>query len=180
MKKPTALNRARSQSDHPRRAPAAPNAADDRDTVKQGSRVRLHLEIRLEDGTEAMSTFSEEPLEISIGGGTLVPELERLLVGLCPGSEEHFLAHGDDLYGARTPDRIHWLERKTFPKGLSPTPGQVIAFETPGGHETGGVVLAVDGDQVQVDFNHPLAGHSLQMRVEILAVSNPDCPSENP
>lgn len=180
MKEPTAPNPARPRSDQPRKASAEPNTADDGDTVRQGSRVRLHLAIRLEDGTEAVSTLSEEPLELAIGDGTLVPELERLLVGLRPGSVEHFLAHGDDLYGPRTPDRVHWVERKTFPEALAPAPGQVIAFETPGGHETGGMVLAVDGDQVQVDFNHPLAGRSLQIRVEILTVSNPGCPSKNP
>jgi len=153
---------------------------DARNTVGRGSRVRLHLEIRLADGTEALSTFADEPIEVTIGDGTLVPELERLLLGLHPGSDEQILAHGDDLYGPRSPERIQWLDRDVFPAGLSPAPGQVIAFDTPGGQETGGVLLAVDGDRVQVDFNHPLAGRSLRIRAEILAVSNPDSPGKNP
>jgi FKBP-type peptidyl-prolyl cis-trans isomerase SlpA len=168
------------ESTQPRRASAEPKTADDRDIVRRDTRVRLHLEIRLEDGTEAISTFADEPLELSIGDGTLVAELERALLGLRPGSEAHFPAHGDDLYGPRTPDRIHWLDRKTFPEGFSPAPGQVIAFDMPGGHETGGTVVAVDGNRVQVDFNHPLAGRLLQIRVEVLAVSNADRASENP
>jgi FKBP-type peptidyl-prolyl cis-trans isomerase SlpA len=47
----------------------------------------------------------------------------------------------------------------------------VVAFETPGGQELAGLVLAVEGDLVQVDLNHPLSGRPLNIEVEILAVA---------
>ena len=53
---------------------------------------------------------------------------------------------------------------------LEPEPGQVIAFTTPGGDDMAGIVIALDGRQVQVDFNHPLAGRSLTVRAQVLAV----------
>ena len=57
-----------------------------------------------------------------------------------------------------------------FPPELDPAPGQVVAFETPGGHETSGVVMEREGERVRVDFNHPFAGRSLTLRVKVLAV----------
>lgn len=147
--------------------------------IKSGSKVRLHLEMLLQDGTEALSTFGEEPLVLRIGDGTLAPGLEKLLLGLPSKANERFLANGDDLYGPRVSEKVHWLELSAFPSDLAPTPGQVVAFDTPGGQETAGVVLGVEDDRVQVDFNHPLAGRSLHIRVQILDVSEPDSKQEN-
>ncbi|HPQ25536.1 MAG TPA: peptidylprolyl isomerase, partial [Gammaproteobacteria bacterium] len=43
--------------------------------ILPGSPVVLHLSIALEDGTEAISTFGEEPVSVTIGDGTLQPGL---------------------------------------------------------------------------------------------------------
>ncbi|MEA3275857.1 MAG: FKBP-type peptidyl-prolyl cis-trans isomerase [Pseudomonadota bacterium] len=146
--------------------------------IQPRSQVRLHLEIHLEEGTEALSTLGEEPLDCTLGDGTLVPGLERLLLGLEPGADVRFLADGSYLYGSRSEEKIHWLPREGFPE--DPTPGQVVAFGAPGGQETAGIVLATESDRVQVDFNHPLSGRSLRIRVHILAVSNLNKAQENP
>ena len=34
------------------------------------------------------------------------------------------------------------------------------------------MIMTVDGNSVQVDFSHPLAGHDLSFDVEILAVES--------
>jgi FKBP-type peptidyl-prolyl cis-trans isomerase SlpA len=96
--------------------------------------------------------------------------LERLLIGLGAGDDAPILADGTELYGPRDPEKIHWMARTDFPSGLEPAPGQIVAFETPGGQETVGLVLAVDAHRVQVDFNHPLAGRPLQVQARILSV----------
>jgi FKBP-type peptidyl-prolyl cis-trans isomerase SlpA len=139
-------------------------------TIQPGARATLHLSIRLQDGTVALDTFEEEPLSFRVGNGTLVPELEGLLGGLRAGDETNFLVDGSDLYGPRVSEKIHWMDASDFPAGMHLAPGQMVAFETPGGHEMAGVVLAVGDEGVQVDFNHPLAGRSLQIRVQVLDV----------
>ena len=44
--------------------------------ILPGCPVTLHLSIALEDGTEAVSTFGEDPIELQMGDGTLRPGLE--------------------------------------------------------------------------------------------------------
>jgi len=56
---------------------------------------------------------------------------------------------------------------------VTPEAGQLIAFQLPDGEETAGLVLEVADGQVEVDFNHPLAGHEIRFSVEILSVANP-------
>ena len=141
--------------------------------AEPGCELRLHLEIRLPDGTQALSTFDEEPLAVRLGDGALAPGLEQILLGLAEGSQIDLLADGSDLYGPRDEAKVHWMARSEFPADIDPVPGQVLAFDSPGGHETAGVVLRVDGERVQVDFNHPLSGRSLQIRAQLLAVTPP-------
>ena len=56
--------------------------------ILPGSQVTLHLAIRLEDGTEALSTFDEDPVELQMGDGTLQPGLELALYGLKAGDRQ--------------------------------------------------------------------------------------------
>gem|GEM_PF-5298 len=141
------------------------------DSVGPGSHLEMHLEIRLQDGTVALSTWGEDPLTLTLGDGTLTPGLESLLLGLVPGREAQFLVSGDDIYGPRDPDNVHWLPVADFPHGQATKPGQVVAFETPGGHEVAGLVLEVEAEAVRVDLNHPLSGRPLNIRALILGVA---------
>jgi FKBP-type peptidyl-prolyl cis-trans isomerase SlpA len=138
--------------------------------IGPGRSVSMHLEVRFGDGFLALSTFDAEPVDCTIGDGTLTPGLEDALAGLAPGEEQTILGSGSELFADYDPANVHWLETADFPPDLDPTPGQVVSFETPGGHETGGLVLGRDGDRVQVDFNHPFAGRSLALRVRVIAV----------
>jgi FKBP-type peptidyl-prolyl cis-trans isomerase 2 len=147
---------------------------------RPGQALTLHLEVRFHDGFVALSTFGGEPIRCRIGDGTLAPGLEAALTGVVVGRVEILLAGGSDLFGDYDPDRIHWVDLPPPEPGpgLDPGPdpggclaqGQLVAFATPGGHETGGLILEVEGGRARVDFNHPFAGRSLTLKVQILAL----------
>lgn len=141
--------------------------------IQRGARVKMHLDIRLGDGTEVLSSLDDQPLEFSLGDGTLAPGLEDLIVGLRAGADARFLAEGSAIYGPRDDANIHWLSRTEVPADLGLTRGQILAFEAPGGQEVAGRLLELDADQMKVDFNHPLSGHSLQIRAIVLSATNP-------
>ena len=142
--------------------------------IQPGSRVRLHLAIKLADGTVAESTFDGEPLDIAIGDGTLVQGLEVALYGMRAGQRQTLTLHPDQAYGARDPEALGWLPRIQFPVDMALQPGALIGFEGPDGEEIAALILAVETDRVQVDFNHPLAGKPIVFESEILAVEPPD------
>jgi FKBP-type peptidyl-prolyl cis-trans isomerase SlpA len=141
--------------------------------IAPGRAVALHLEVRFQDGFVALSTFDDAPIACTIGDGTLTAALETTLLGLAPGSETYVVAHGSELFSPYDEANIHWLELSDFPPDIAPEPGLVVAFTTPGGHETAGMILELDADRVRVDFNHPFAGRSLTIRVRILSVTEP-------
>jgi FKBP-type peptidyl-prolyl cis-trans isomerase SlpA len=144
------------------------NGADN--GIAPGRAVELHMEIRFQDGFVALSTFDTEPIVCTIGDGTLTPELEGTLMGLEAGSDTYVVARGSELFSPYDESNIHWMDVADFPPGIEPVPGLVVAFETPGGHETSGVILELDAERVRVDFNHPFAGRSLTIRVKVVSV----------
>ena len=141
-----------------------------RHEITPGYRVRLHCRLALTDGTEALSTFDSEPIEFTMGDGTLPPSLELALYGLRAGDDQTLTLLPEQAFGRHDPALIHELPRGDFPDGLAPAVGQIVAFATPDGDETAGAVVEVGDRLVRVDFNHPLAGRAVVFRVEVLEV----------
>jgi FKBP-type peptidyl-prolyl cis-trans isomerase SlpA len=138
--------------------------------VSPQSRVTLHLALTLEDGTVAESTFGAEPFTFTMGDGSLVRGLEIALYGLVPGARQRLQLEPGQTWGLRDPQRIHRMPRAAFAPELELAPGAIVGFETPQGEELAGAVLEVGEHDIEVDFNHPLAGHTVIYEVEILEV----------
>ncbi|HSH27347.1 MAG TPA: peptidylprolyl isomerase [Wenzhouxiangella sp.] len=144
--------------------------------IQPGSRVRLHLAIRLADGTVAESSFDDEPLDIVIGDGTLVRGLELALYGMRPGQQQTLTLHPEQAFGAHDPEAVGWLPRDRFPADMKLEPGTLVGFagaEGTGDEEAAALVIAIEAERVQIDFNHPLAGKAIIFESEILSVEPP-------
>ncbi len=140
--------------------------------IVPGSAVTLHFSLSLPDGTEAISTFDEEPLSFEMGDETFQPAMELALYGLKAGGEQTLTLTPEQAYGQPEPGLVQHLPRADF-GGLEPEVGQIMSFTMGESGETMGVIREIDADEVVVDFNHPLAGHEVVFRVKILEVGLP-------
>jgi len=139
--------------------------------IQPGDTVVLHCAITLEDGTVAESTFGEEPIEITMGDeSVLINGLQLALYGLKVGDRESILVDPDNAFGMPDNEAIQDMPLTDFPPDMVLQEGQIISFSTPDGEEIPGAIKAVGKEQVQVDFNHPLAGHELKFEAEILEI----------
>jgi FKBP-type peptidyl-prolyl cis-trans isomerase SlpA len=136
-------------------------------------RVTMHFSLSLLDGTEAVSTYNEAPLEFILGDGTMEPLLEYALLGLRAGDEQSLQISGDEVYGPLDESKIHWLPITAFPANLSICEAQIIAFTSEQGEELPGVIMQIEKERVLVDFNHPLSGKAFIYNVTIINVEQP-------
>ena len=135
-----------------------------------GSRICLHFTLRLKQSARiAETTRGQLPMRLTIGEGTLHPALEAVLYGMEAGESRRFDL-GPDTYGFRDPQNVYRLSRDQFTDERALEPGNLMAFDLPNGQVIPGLITAVSGAAVTVDFNHPLAGESLEFEVEILEV----------
>jgi len=137
--------------------------------IAAGMQVTLNFAIALEDGSVVDGNFERAPASFRIGDGTMPEGFERCLLGLRAGDERRFRLAPSQGFGHGSPANVLTLPRQRFAAELSLEPGLVVDFTTAAG-SLPGVVKAVAGDRVLVDFNHPLAGRTLIFAVAIRAV----------
>ena len=140
--------------------------------INMNSLVLLHYSLAFTDETIIETSFDDEPVQIEMGQHDITEGMELAIFGLEEGAEQTITLTPEQTFGFRDEDNIHDMPASDFPDNLKPTPGLAFSFETPDGEDIPGTVVKMSGDNVEVDFNHPLAGHELVFRVEILGINN--------
>lgn len=137
--------------------------------IDEGMEVTLHFTLKLEDGAVVDSTKEKAPATFQLGDGNLPPGFEAPLKGLTDGDTGSFEIAPEHAFGQHNPQSIQRLKREDFGDEALEV-GMVMSFSDPSGGELPGVISAIDGEQIDVDFNHPLAGRTLTFEVEVISV----------
>lgn len=137
-------------------------------TAKRGDTVRVHYEGRLDDGTVFDSSRGRAPLEVTLGDGRVIPGFERAIEGLEVGQRRTARVPPDEAYGPRSPELVLQVSREQFP--VAPEVGQSFQLRTADGGSVRVRVTAMDGDAVEIDANHPLAGEVLTFDLELVEI----------
>ncbi len=146
---------------------------DPANKIAPGSQITMHFSLALPDGTEAASTFGDEPTTFVMGEGAISEGLELCLYGLVAGDKQTLTLEPEQAFGPRDESKIHPMPRSNFEPNMELEEGLVIGFTTPDGHELAGIVLEIQEQEVVIDFNHPLAGSEVVFKVEIVTVDAP-------
>jgi FKBP-type peptidyl-prolyl cis-trans isomerase SlpA len=136
--------------------------------IDQGIRVTLYFSLSLENGEIVDTNFDAMPATFTLGDGNLLPGFEVPLIGLEAGSQGEFVIAPEHAFGQRNPENIQKLSRDNFDQE-SLQIGDVFSFQN-GDGELPGVITAIEVEDVEVDFNHPLAGRSIIFTVDIVDV----------
>ena len=115
---------------------------------------------------------SEEggPLAYIHGNGQLIPGLETALEGRGKGDKIAVDVPPEQGYGERDEEGVQTVARNQFDDSVEIEVGmQFEAQDDDDGHQIV-TVVAVDGENITLDTNHPLAGKNLRFEVEILDV----------
>ena len=139
--------------------------------INQNSKVTLNFSIALENGDLVDSNFGKEPATFEMGDGSLLPGFESSLRGLSAGDKKEFLISKENGFGVSNPNNIQSFKPSDFASGLELSEGLIVSFADASGGELPGVIKSI-GDDIEVDFNHPLAGHELMFAVEIIKIVN--------
>jgi FKBP-type peptidyl-prolyl cis-trans isomerase SlpA len=130
-------------------------------TVCEGTRVFLNFSLSLDDGSEVDSNFDRDPVDFTVGDGSLLPGFERLLFGMGAGDRQVFTVTPEAAFGQHNENNIQVMSRDTFDDDVDLEVGLVLSFADAAGAELPGMVLAFDDSEVSIDFNHPLAGRTI-------------------
>jgi peptidylprolyl isomerase len=119
--------------------------------AKDGDKVRIHYTGRLTDGTVFDSSEGQEPLEFTLGAGNIIPGFETGTLGMTVGEKKTIQIAPEDAYGERRDELVAVVKLSEFPEGID--------------------VTEINGEEVTLDANHPLAGETLVFEVELIALN---------
>ncbi|WP_161881337.1 FKBP-type peptidyl-prolyl cis-trans isomerase [Deinococcus alpinitundrae] len=111
---------------------------------------------------------SGEPLTYLQGHGNIIPGLEQALDGHAAGDQLQVTVQPEDGYGERDEEAIQIIAREDFDDDIEV--GATYFAQAEDGSVTPFTVVSLEGDDVTVDFNPPLAGEVLNFDVTVKSV----------
>lgn len=132
--------------------------------------VSMHYKLTDNEGNVLDSSEGSEPLTYLHGAGNIIPGLEKALVGKVEGDTQQVTVEPAEAYGEVMPELTQTVDKAAFQGVESVEVGMSFEAQTSDGSVQHIVVTKVDGEQVTVDANHPLAGVVLNFDVEIVSV----------
>lgn len=127
------------------------------------------------DGQIADQSQPGQPLQFICGFGMLLPKFEEAVMGKEPGESVSFTLEAKDGYGEVIPEAIVELPKSVFMMDGKVADeilfvGSQIPMATAEGQHMMGVVKEVKEESVMMDFNHPMAGKTLNFDVTVVDV----------
>ncbi|MFI3282306.1 MAG: peptidylprolyl isomerase [Rikenellaceae bacterium] len=127
------------------------------------------------DGVVADQSPEGQPLQFVFGTGMLLPKFEEAIVGMSAGEKTSFTLKAKDGYGEVAAEAVVELPKTIFMvDGVVAEDilvvGNVVPMGDANGNRMNGVIVSIAEESVTMDFNHPMAGKTLNFEVEIDSV----------
>ena len=132
--------------------------------VKNGDRVTIEYEGMLENGEIIESSADTGSFELEVGAGSMPPGFENALLDTKEGETRTVILQPNEAFGHRDKKLLHTVDRTVFGDNVTPKIGMIIGMtvENDGQKQKiPALVTAVNGQEVSIDFNHPLAGKAI-------------------
>jgi FKBP-type peptidyl-prolyl cis-trans isomerase SlyD len=126
------------------------------------------------DGKTLDATQPGKPLDYLHGAESLLPALEQALAGKTIGESCKVSISPQEGFGEINPELIQNVPAAAFQGVDKIEPGMAFEAKGPSGEVEQVLVEAVEGDQVRINANHPLAGVTLNFDVTIVAIREAD------
>lgn len=140
------------------------------DTLTHGKVGIFHYTLTDDGGARIDSSRGGSPMAYLHGFSNIVPGLEKELEGKTIGDSMVVVVEPSEGYGEKQGPGPQAVHRSEFPKGFEPAVGRPIQAQDGDGQPLMLWITKVEGAQVWIDVNHPLAGKTLHFDVEIVAV----------
>jgi FKBP-type peptidyl-prolyl cis-trans isomerase SlyD len=137
--------------------------------VADNTAVSIHYTLTNDEGEVIDSSIGGDALVYLHGAGNIISGLEKALHGKVVGDKLNVRIEAEDGYGEFMEDRVQVISRDMF-EGID-TIEVGMQFHADVSSGPGVVtVIEVEGDNITIDGNHPLAGIALTFDVEITEV----------
>ena len=145
--------------------------------IKKGNLVTLNYKLFIDSpvGELIEETDPDDPYTLIIGTGEQLDAFEKKLMGLKAKDRFSFALSVDDAFGPIDENAISDIPKKAFEHEGKIDEGifkmhKVLPMKDVEGNEFRGAIIAIDEENITMDFNHPLAGEDIWFDGEVIEV----------
>lgn len=131
--------------------------------------VSIHYTLTNSTGETLDSSFGQDPLVYLHGAQNIIVGLEDALKGKTVGDALQVTVEPEQGYGETREELIQEVDRSAFEGVEDIDVGMQFMAQTPWGEQPV-TVVKVEGEQITLDGNHPLAGETLNFDVEVVDI----------
>ena len=129
--------------------------------------LTFHYTLKDERGRLIDTSQGNKPMPFIEGAGQIIDGLEEHLLQMTAGEKRAVVVPPERGYGPREDELVQKVPKDRLPVAELKVGDQ---FQTgPDRHAPVVTVMAIEGDDVLLDANHPLAGQSLFFDVELIS-----------
>ncbi len=132
--------------------------------------VAIDYQLSNDDGEILDTSEGMQPLVYLHGAANIIPGLEQNLTGKQAGDEIEVSVEPELGYGEYMAELVATLDRSMFEGVEELEIGMQFHASAPDGGMQIVTIRDIDGEEVTVDGNHPLAGQRLPFKVKVMEV----------
>lgn len=140
-------------------------------TIKEGDKVQLVCEAKLETGELCYKNEKDNPIEIIVGDGKFFPPIEKALQDMEEGQSKVLTLEPEDAFGPRMNDLVIKVPKSVFNPDVTIQVGSRVKIDAPTGKSFVGTVVAMDDQTFTLDLNHQLAGRRLVVTFTVISIA---------
>jgi peptidylprolyl isomerase len=140
-------------------------------TIKEGDRVQLICEAKLETGELCYKNDQDNLIEIIVGEGKFFPLIEKALQDMAEGQSKVVTLEAADAFGPHMDDLVIKVPRSVLNPEVTIEVGSRIKIDAPTGKSFVGTVVAMDEQTFTLDLNHQLAGKRLVVAITVVSIA---------
>jgi FKBP-type peptidyl-prolyl cis-trans isomerase SlyD len=146
--------------------------------VQEGSLVSIEYTLTDANGKVIETNTGKEPMTYVHGAGQIVPGLERELTGMKVGAQKKIHVKPEEGYGPVNPEAFQEIPKEKLPPDAQKV-GAILATKGSQGQTITMRVHDIKDKTIIVDFNHPLAGKTLNFDVKVVDIKSASLPEKS-
>lgn len=138
--------------------------------IERNKVVTLNFTLTDDDGNLLDSTDNGGAFSYITGNNMILPKLEEAVNSMIIGTRKQLKFEAKDGYGLYNDDAVQVVGKENFPEDFVLEAGMEYMASNPDGVQMPFIITSINGEEVTIDFNHPLAGKNLNFDVELVDV----------
>ena len=100
----------------------------------------------------------------------MITGFDNALTGMKLGEVKNITLKPEEAYGDVNPEAFDVVSLNVFPEGFEPIVGNMVQGTSPNGQPVVAKIDSVSDDNITLNFNHPLAGKTLNFEIELVNI----------